>query len=207
MQAVHIELIKKLAAAGHTRKFRKGTILMHEGELGASLCVVITGKVRVFLASESGKELTLGVHGPGEFVGELSLDGGPRSASVEAFEGCQCSIVPLEAVKAFLRNEPDFSWLLLNRLIQRVRATTETSRSVALMDVYGRLKSLFSSMGEKAPDGQIVLPPNFTQLEISKHLACSREMISKLLRDLETGGYIRASRAKITLVKPLPERW
>lgn len=207
MQAVHSELIERLAATGKHKKFRKGTILLHEGEAGALLCIVLEGRIRVFLANEAGKELTLGVHGPGEFVGEMSLDGGARSASVAAFEDCKCAMVPLETVRAFVREEPEFAWLLVNKLISRVRATTETSRSVGLMDVYSRLKNLFHTLGETTDEGHVSLPNNFTQLEIARHIACSREMISKLLKDLEVGGYIKASRAKVMLLKPLPERW
>jgi CRP/FNR family transcriptional regulator, cyclic AMP receptor protein len=207
VQQQQSELIFKLAKLGQIKRFRKGTVLMHEGEPGHSLCIVLEGTVRVFISNELGKELTLGVHGPGEFIGEMSLDGGVRSANVEAPESCQCSFVPLAIVREFLIAEPQFSWLLITKLIGRLRATTQTSKSVALMDVYSRLKALFSALAVPEEQADVRTINNLTQLEISRHLACSREMVSKLLSDLEMGGYVKTSRAKIQLLKPLPARW
>jgi CRP/FNR family transcriptional regulator, cyclic AMP receptor protein len=207
VQPPQSELILKLAKLGQIKRFRKGTVLMHEGEPGHSLCIVLEGSVRVFISNELGKELTLGVHGPGEFIGEMSLDGGLRSANVEAPESCQCSFVPLATVREFLVSEPEFSWLLITKLIGRLRATTLTSKSVALMDVYSRLRSLFFSLAVPTEQANIHAINDLTQLEISRHLACSREMVSKLLSDLEAGGYVKTSRAKIQLLKPLPARW
>ena len=73
--------LEALAARGAERRFRAGTLIIQEGERGDTLYIVRSGRLRAFVADNSGKELTLGLYGPGEYVGEMSLDGGPRSAS------------------------------------------------------------------------------------------------------------------------------
>ena len=81
--------VEALAARGAERRFRAGTLIIQEGERGDTLYIVRSGRLRAFVSDNSGKELTLGLYGPGEYVGEMSLDGGPRSASVVAVEPCE----------------------------------------------------------------------------------------------------------------------
>lgn len=200
--------IEALAALGMQRRYRRGALLIQEGEAGDTLYIVQQGRLRSFLADNTGKELTLGVHGPLEYVGEMSLDGGPRSAHVEAVEATTCAVVSRATLLAYIAAQPEFALELMARLIRRARLATESARSVALIDVYGRLVRLLSQLaGEVDANGERVLQERLTHQAIAQHLACSREMVSRLLRDLETGGYIAVRERWIWLLKPLPARW
>jgi len=200
--------IQALAAMGVQRRFRRGALLIQEGDTGDTLFVVLEGRLRAFLGDETGKELTLGTYGPLEYVGEMSLDGGPRSANVEATEPSTCAVVSRATLLAYIADHPEFALQLMARLIRRARLATESARSVALIDVYGRLARLLDQLAT-APDanGERVLRERLTHQQLAQHLACSREMVSRLLKDLETGGYIAVRERWIWLLKALPARW
>lgn len=200
--------IEALAVLGVQRRYRRGTLLIQEGETGDTLYIVLQGRLRAYLADTSGKELTLGLYGPLEYVGEMSLDGGPRSANVEALESSLCSVVTRDALLAYIASHPEFALELIGRLIRRARLATESARGVALLDVYGRLVRLLNQLAcEPDPEGARVLRERITHQTIAQHLACSREMVSRLMRDLETGGYVAVRERWIWLLKPLPARW
>ncbi|MCU0761857.1 MAG: Crp/Fnr family transcriptional regulator [Hydrogenophaga sp.] len=200
--------IQALARLGVQRRYRKGALLIQEGETGDTLYIVQQGRLRAFLADGNGKELTLGSYGPLEYVGEMSLDGGPRSANVEAAENSTCSVVAREVLLSYIAAEPEFALELMARLIRRARLATESARSVALIDVYGRLVKLLNQLAQQPnAQGERMLGERLTHQAMAQHLACSREMVSRLLRDLETGGYIAVRERWIWLLKNLPARW
>ena len=84
------EALSELAARGELRRYRKGTLLIQEGDHGDTIFIIQSGRLRAFSAGDNDREITYGVYGPGEYLGELSLDGGPRSASVITLEACTC---------------------------------------------------------------------------------------------------------------------
>ncbi|MFP8835666.1 Crp/Fnr family transcriptional regulator [Hydrogenophaga sp. XSHU_21] len=202
------EHIEALAAQGVHRHFRRGALLIQEGDVGDTLYIVLKGRLRAYVADATGKELTLGVYGPLEYVGEMSLDGGPRSANVEAVDNSTCSVVTRERLLAYIGEHPEFALELMARLIRRARLATESARNVALIDVYGRLVKLLNDLAlEPGAGGERPLREKLTHQQIAQHLACSREMVSRLLKDLETGGFIDVRERWIVLLKPLPARW
>lgn len=197
-----------LAARGKLQQYRRGMLLIQEGDVGSTLYIVRSGRLRAFAADHSGKEITLGLYGPGEYVGEMSLDGGPRSANVETLEPTTCAVVTREALLAYIAEEPSFALEMMARLIRRARLATESTRSLALIDVYGRAKRLLEQLaGPPGADGSRTIPERLTHQQIASHLACSREMVSKLMKDLEVGGYVAKQDRLIVLLKPLPARW
>lgn len=200
--------IEALAALGVQRHYRRGALLIQEGDIGDTLFIVLQGRLRAFVADASGKELTLGLYGPLEYVGEMSLDGGPRSANVEAMQATRCAVVTRQVLLGYIADHPEFALELMARLIRRARLATESARSVALIDVYGRLVRLLDEWAEP-PDsnGQRPLRERLTHQQIAHHLACSREMVSRLLKDLENGGYVAVRERRIWLLKSLPARW
>lgn len=200
--------IEALAALGVARRYRRGALLIQEGETGDTLYVVLQGRLRAFVADNRGRELTLGMYGPLEYVGEMSLDGGPRSANVEAAEASTCSVVSRATLLDYIAANPEFALELMARLIRRARLATDSARSVALIDVYGRLVRLLNEMAREPDErGERCLSERLTHQQMAQHLACSREMVSRLLKDLETGGYIAVRDRWIWLIKPLPARW
>ena len=200
--------IEALAALGVQRRYRRGTLLIQEGETGDTLYIVLQGRLRAFLSDNNGRELTLGLYGPLEYVGEMSLDGGPRSANVEAAEPSTCAVVTRATLLAYIAEHPEFALELMARLIRRARLATESARSVALIDVYGRLVRLLNSLAQIPNErGERALKERLTHQQMAQHPACSREMVRRLLKDLETGGYIDVRERWIWLLKTLPARW
>lgn len=204
-QTHHIEA---LAALGVLRRYRRGALLIQEGDTGDTLYIVMQGRLRAFVSDSEGRELTLGLYGPLEYVGEMSLDGGPRSANVEAAQNATCSVVTRATLLGYIADHPEFALELMARLIRRARLATNSARSVALIDVYGRLVNLLDSMaGNPDEAGERALKERVTHQQIAQHLACSREMVSRLLKDLERGGYIDVRERWIVLCKDLPAKW
>jgi CRP/FNR family cyclic AMP-dependent transcriptional regulator len=197
-----------LAARGNLRSFRRGTILIQEGDRGDTLYMVRSGRLRAYAAHPNGKEITLGIYGAGEYVGEMSLDGGPRSANVETLEATTCAVISRATLLAYIAEHPDFALEMMGRLIRRARLATESASSLALIDVYGRMTRLLDQLaGPPAADGTRTVEERLTHRELASHLACSREMVTRLMGDLETGGYIAVREKRIVLLKGLPARW
>jgi len=199
--------LRSLALRGIFRKYRKSTIIINEGEIGDSLFVLLDGQVKVFASDADGRELTYGVIHAGDYFAEMWLDGGPRSASVVTLEPCTCSIISRDALREHLTAEPEFALDLVARVIRRARAATETARNMALLDVYGRLVAALESDHGPAGADTPVLLQDLTHQALASRVGASREMVSRLLKDLERGGYIELGVKRITLKKKLPARW
>jgi CRP/FNR family cyclic AMP-dependent transcriptional regulator len=201
-------LLAALARRGVVRRYRKGTVLIEEGDRGDTLYVVLAGQLRAYSANAAGKEITYGLYGPGEYLGEMSLDGGPRSASVITTADSVCAVVGRVELERFIAEQPGFAFELLAKVIRRARAATLTARQLALNDVYGRLRDcLLQLAGPPDADGRCALREPVTHLDLARRLGCSREMVSRLMKDLELGGYIGAARRRLALLKRLPDRW
>jgi len=196
-----------IGARGTTRKHPKNTIVVSEGDTTDGLFIVLEGRVKVFVSDAEGHEVILGTHGPGEYFGEMALlDTGPRSASVITIEPCQLLVVPKEDFREFVENSPAFAFSIIGKLISRVRARTENVKSLALMDVYGRVARLLLELAEER-DGVLVIAERLTQQDIANRVGASREMVSRILKDLTTGGYVTQSREGIVLHRRPPLNW
>jgi CRP/FNR family cyclic AMP-dependent transcriptional regulator len=201
--------LRALAVRGSVRSYPKKAIVINEGEMGDSLFVLLRGHVKVFSMDENGREITYGHIQAGDYFGEMSLDGGPRSASVITLEACTCSVLTRAEVSEHLAFEPGFAINLMVQVIRRARAATEAARNMALLDVYGRLVAVLEDQdhgGALESGGKVVLA-SITHQDIASRVGASREMVSRLLKDLEKGGYIEMGTKKITLLKKLPGRW
>lgn len=199
--------LRILARCGLPRDYARGRLLIEEGESSDTLFIILSGRLRAFSVADNGREITYGSYGPGEYVGEMGLDGGPRAANVEAVERCICSVVPRRALEEFIADNPAFAFELMAKLIRRVRAATLSARQMALNDVYGRLRWLLESRAQFDPQrGQRVVA-RLTHLEMAQHIGSSREMVSRLMKDLERGGFVIIEKDGIYLPTPLPARW
>ena len=206
-QAVMSDALVALVERGEVRRYRKGTLLIQEGDVGDTVFIILSGRLRAYSAGENYREVTYGVYGPGEYIGELNLDGGPRSASVITLEACQCAVVTRRTLERFIADRPEFAFELLAKGIRRVRAMTMSVRQLALNDVYGRLKLLLVSLAVAQPGGTLRLGERITHQEMANRLGCSREMVSRLMKDLERGGYIALDAGHYVLARALPQRW
>lgn len=198
------EAISKFAV---TRNYPNHSMVIYEGDQSDSLYIIISGKVKVFLADEEGKEVTLNMQGEGEYFGELSLfDDAPRSASVITTENTRLTVISKAALDECLGNNPAIALKVIRGLARRLRKLTENVRSLALMDVYGRIARILIEMAETKDDKKVI-PQRLTQREIASMVGASREMVSRILRDLSIGGYITIEKKIITINDRLPSAW
>ena len=207
IEALADPLVRDLARGGQVRSMARNTVFIQEGETGDSLYVILSGRVKVFVADADGREMVLDFHGPGDYVGEMSLDGRPRSASVMAVEPTACSVLTREALRAAIVANPDLAMNLVCTLIERARIATENVRNLALMDVYGRVARLLLSLAVEQPGGKMVVPERLTQQDIADRVGASRDMVSRIFKDLTTGGYVTVVDRQITINRRPPARW
>lgn len=202
--------LRALAVRGILRSYPKKAILINEGEEGDSLFVLLKGSVKVFAMDQDGREITYGKIQAGDYFGEMSLDGGPRSASVMTLEPSICALLMRAEVSEHLAADPGFAINLVVQVIRRARAATEVARNMALMDVYSRLVVTLEAQAEVLEDVEPAYPlvlEKVTHQDIASRIGASREMVSRLLKDLEKGGYIEMGTRRITVLSKLPTRW
>ena len=200
------EVMRQITASGVVRAYPKNTILIAEGDVGDTLYIVLSGRVKVYASNAAGREVVLNFHGPGEYVGEMSLDGEPRSASVMTVDPTTCAIVNRAQLRDFLAQNPDFAQHLIQTLIRRCRSATENVKSLALSDVYGRMVRLINALAIEH-EGRMVVEERLTQQDIADRVGASRDMIGKLMKDLVAGGYLAVEDRRITILKRLPPGW
>lgn len=198
--------LQALSANAVVRKHPKGSIVVEKGDHTDSLFIIKSGRVKVFLRNSAGKEIVLNIHGPGEYFGEMALDSGPRSASVIALEPTRLFVIPKENILQMLSSDPDFSLRLIYRLMQRVRALTERVGDLALKDVYGRLTRLLQEQAIEH-EGRLIVPERPSQKDLAERIGASREMVSRVIKDLVAGGYVTLESRKIVINKRLPLNW
>lgn len=187
-------------------RFKSRTVLMNEGEMTNALYIILEGRVRAFVSNGEGREVVLSTMGPGEYFGELAFDEGPRSASVVTLEPCRLLVVPGEDFVGFVQSSPAFATHFILRLIGRIRTLTNSVRSLALMDAYGRVARLLLESSVEQ-DGLQMVPEKLTQSEIASRVGCSREMVSRIFKDLVQGGYISLEPDRIVIQRKPPARW
>ena len=127
--------VRQIAQCGRVNSFAKNAMLIQEEAWGDTVLVILSGRVKVYVSDAEGRERVLAVYGPGEYVGEMSLNGQPRSASVVALESTQCSVVPHAAMREAIRN-PDIALSLITRLIQRTRRAADSMKNLRRMDIH-----------------------------------------------------------------------
>jgi CRP/FNR family transcriptional regulator, cyclic AMP receptor protein len=199
-------LLEAIASGASVRSYPKNAIIVTESDESDSLYVMLSGKARVYVSDAKGKEVLLNQIGPGEYFGEVTLDGGPRSASVMAVEDCRCAVMRGADLAVFIERNPGFALHLVRKLAHRVRELTDNVRSLALMDVYGRVARLLLELAEER-DGKLVIPEPLTHKEIASRVGASREMISRIFSDLSDGGYVCKEAGHLVIVRKPPPRW
>lgn len=202
-------LLREMARRGGVRSWSANTVLVTEEDRSDALYIILSGRVKAYGSGDDGREVVYGTQGPGEYFGEMTLDGGPRSASVITLEPTSCAVVPGPDVRDFLAGNPDFALHLIKKLIRLARASTEHVKSLALEDVYGRVVRLLKKQAreEEGAGGALVLPEKLTQQDIAERVGSSREMVSRVFKPLFEGGYVEMRAGRIAILKKLPARW
>ncbi|MCU0868195.1 MAG: Crp/Fnr family transcriptional regulator [Burkholderiales bacterium] len=196
-----------LAQLGTRRSVPRGRLVLQEGDPGDQLFVIVEGRVRVYLADDRGAEILLSQHGPGEHFGEMMLDGGTRSANVLATDPCVFSAVSREQFRQYLAAHPDCAHALILLLMARVRTLTFAVGSLALLKVYERVVQLLLSLASMVDGARVITEP-LTQREIGARVGASREMVSRIIKNLRKGGYItKDTKGRYVILAEPPRSW
>ena len=196
-------LLKEMIPEGAVHTYRSGCVIIHEGDTTDSLYVILSGRVKVYISDENGKEFMLGAIEPGDYFGEIALDGGSRTASIMTTEKCRLFVVPSARVRTLIERHPDFSHDLIGRLLRKIRSLADSVHNLALMNVYCRIIKFLDEHATAREDGCIATE-RVTQQEIAACVGASREMVSRTLADLANCGYITIENKRIIVLKKLP---
>ena len=201
------QLLQAMADRGGVKTFPANAVLVNEEDDSDSIFILLKGKVKVYGAGANGREVVYTTLGPGEYFGEMTLDGGPRSASVMTMEPVTCVVVTGANVRDFLGTHPDFALHLVRKLIALVRRSTDTVKRLALDDVYTRISKLLLELAVPDEGGRLAVNERLTQQDIADRVGSSREMVSRIFKQLTIGGYVSTEGRRIVLLKKLPARW
>ena len=191
-----------------TRKVGKNTLVINEGDVSSSMYFIKEGRVNATLANEEGKEVILSSMHKGDHFGELSLlDGEPRSTNIITTDKCEFLVVHRDDFYRLLEKNSTIAINIIKYLCGQVRHITKNVESLALMDVYGRLVRLLHDLSSPSETGKLVVEQPLTHKEIALRVGSSREMISRILKELEKGEYLVIENKIITINKKLPLAW
>ena len=190
------QLAALLPAVQH-RRYPRGSYVMRAGEETDALYIILAGRAKVLIPDDDGNEVILSIIGPNEFFGEMGLlDDQPRSASVETLEPCEMLRITRGAFLACLKDNFDAALVIIRNLVKRLREADRKIESLALIDVYGRVARLLIEMAQPV-DGQWIIEKAPPKQEIARMIGASREMVSRVVKDLHDKGVIRAEKRKI----------
>ena len=191
--------LRALGAMIKRRGAPRGLAVMREGGPADCLYVVVSGRLKVLMGEADGKETILSIIGPGEFFGEMSLiDDNPRSATVMAIEPCELLAIARRDFRRCLVENSDLAMAVMRVLVRRLREADRKIGSLAMLDVYGRVARLLLDMSESV-NGQRVVTKRISKQDIAKMIGASREMVHKVMKDLQVSGYIEVQGSTIVL--------
>lgn len=196
--------LQRLASLGQIRSFPKNTVIISEGDISDTVYIMLAGRVRVYHATSDGREVVLDVLGPGELIGEMVLDGSPRSASIMTIEPCSMAFLNVATLREHLRDDPDIALLLIAELMGRLRRRSQSVKQLALADVYQRLAALLSEVGGTQRPTVI---EGLTQQDLAERIGASRDTVNRIFKELIKGGFVEVARRRLTLLRALPAHW
>jgi CRP-like cAMP-binding protein len=182
----------------------KGEALFNEGEPGDRMYVILEGKVKLGQTSSDGRESLLGVLGPGEMFGELSMfDPGLRTSTATALTDCVVLGIGNDQLRPWLAGRPEVAASLLQALARRLRRTNEAMADLVFSDVPGRVAKALMELGEKfgtvTPEG-LMVTHDMTQEELAQLVGASRETVNKALADFAQRGWIRLETRQVLIL-------
>jgi CRP/FNR family cyclic AMP-dependent transcriptional regulator len=196
------ECLKPLMRVAMLRAIPRHTVVLNAGDSTDNIYFVLSGSLKVQVSDEDGREVILSKLGPGELFGEMGvLDENPRSATVLAVEPSQVVVMGKADFKQCLIDNPDVSLFIMRNLTKRLRMADRNIESLALLDVYGRVARLLLESAETV-DGRKVVTHKLTKQDIGKMIGASREMVSRVMRDLTAQGLIEERDGQVILPDP-----
>jgi len=182
------------------KNYPKSAVVLTEGEIGDSLYMIQSGRVKVFMGDEEGREIILKLLGPGHFFGEMAMiDQQPRSASITTLESSTFLILSHGAFETCVERAPRIANVVLRVLAQRVREADRKIGTLALMDVYGRVASTLLELAVYN-NGKLMVGEKLSQQDLANMVGASREMVNRILKDLSDRGFIMVESKSITII-------
>ena len=200
-----VELNAVLARATQ-RRIARGEIIRRRGDPGTGMVIIVSGRVRISLVSEDGREVTLTVLGPGEVLGEMTLlDGGECSADATAQEDCNLLMIDRVQFLRLLQSNSEVCLQLMSMLFQRLRRANVALEDMALLDLSTRLGRLLLRLsgdyGVVTPRGTRI-EVKLSQKDLSSLAGASREKVNRQLRQWEQDGIIGKDNGRLLILKP-----
>lgn len=188
------------------KRYRKHTVIINQGDEANALYLLLAGRVKVFAANEQGREVIFNEQEEGAVLGELALLAGiPRTASVMTLLDSEFAVLSKQSFANCLREHPEIALNLVRSLALKVHSLTESVTDFALLGVYGRIAKLLEESAE--PQNGRLITPKLTHQQIADHVGASREMVSKIIKDLRAGDYLAVEGKRYVLQRNLPSRW
>jgi CRP/FNR family cyclic AMP-dependent transcriptional regulator len=182
------------------RRYPRNALIVRAGDETDALYIILSGRVKVLMQDDEGHEVILSIMGSHEFFGEMGLlDDQPRSANVETLEPCEMLRLSKAGFVTCMKDNFDLAMRIIRNLVKRLRDADRKIESLALIDVYGRVARLLIDLAEEI-DGKWVVQHAPPKQEIARMIGASREMVSRVVKDLQEKGLIRAERRKILLL-------
>jgi CRP/FNR family cyclic AMP-dependent transcriptional regulator len=196
--------VAALEASSVSRNYPRNTVIINENDFADSLYIIESGRVKVYCSDKNGKEYIMNTLEEGDYFGELALlDDDRRSASVRTLEKSTFMIIFKDDFKAVMDKHPNIAQTLIRNLTKRVRKLTDSVKSLALQDVYGRVVKVLTAMAEPRDD-KLYIKERLTQQDIADRVGASREMVARILKDLAIGEYIAFEGKNIIINGKLP---
>jgi CRP/FNR family cyclic AMP-dependent transcriptional regulator len=198
-EALGEERLAPIARLSSMRSVPRNSVIVHAGDQTDNVYIVLVGSLKVLISDEQGREAILSMLNPGDLFGEMGvIDDHPRSATVMAVEPCELVVIAKSDFKRFLAENFDLSLYIMRSLVRRLRNADRKIESLALMDVYGRVARVLLDMAEDE-NGAMVVKKKVSKQDIAKMIGASREMVSRVMRDLQDQHLITESAGRILL--------
>ncbi|PKO69025.1 MAG: hypothetical protein CVU22_06405 [Betaproteobacteria bacterium HGW-Betaproteobacteria-16] len=184
------------------RRYRRGECIVEQGKKSNCLAIVLTGRARVVTTDTRGREVILATMNPGDYIGEMSLiDNQPHSATVRAEVQTDVLILGRVEFARCLPENTSMAYAVMKGLVQRLRHADRKIESLALMDVYGRVARALLEFAHPGSDGLLTIRDRVSRQDVAKMIGASREMVSRVMKDLEERGFIEVREDGSTVIK------
>ena len=173
------------------KRFKRAEAIVKQGDTSAALYIVLSGRARVIMSNEMGREVILARLGAGDCIGEMSLiDGEPHSATVSADGQLDVLVLGRQAFLHCLNDSSVFADAVMRSLVRRLRSADHKIESLALLDVYGRVARTLIEMADRDANGQLVIAEKVSRQDIAKSIGASREMVSRVMKEFGERDYL-----------------
>ena len=180
-----------VAAAVIKRRYKRGEAIVEQGKQSNALAIILTGRARVVTTDARGREVILATLHPGDYLGEMSLiDNEPHSATVRTEVQTDVLVVGRPEFARCLPENSSMAYAVMKGLVQRLRQADRKIESLALMDVYGRVARSLLESAVADREGKLVIREKVSRQDLAKMVGASREMVSRVMKDLEERGFI-----------------